>query len=114
MADIVTNVLLPGGGVVVGGVITFLCSWFFYLRAAGQLKSETARLGTLTTVVLHAMEQAELAELDRDEFGRITGLSLKGWASLEGGGSLSASATVVQGRHPPVGTPDQSVGNENA
>ncbi len=97
-----------------GGVITLLCSWLFYAKAARGLKSETAELRRLTTLVLRSMEEAELAELNRDESGRITGLILKGRASLKGRGSLTSSGTVVQSREPSVGTPDQRIGNQNA
>jgi len=82
MADVVTSVLVPGGSVVVGGVITFLCSWVFYSRAAIQLRSETTELRRLTTLVLRAMEEGGLAELNKDENGGIPGLILKGRASL--------------------------------
>jgi hypothetical protein len=86
MTDVVTSVLLPGMGVVLGGVITFLCSWYFYSKAATQLKSETVELRRLTTLVLRSIEEGGLAELNRDESGRITGLILKGRASLRGAG----------------------------
>ena len=118
MADIVTKVPLPEGsvvvGVVVGGVITLLCSWLFYLKAAKGLKSEAAEVRRLTTLVLRGMEEAGLAELNQDKSGKITGLVLKDGASLKGRGSASARATVVERGQPSVGAPDQSIGNQNA
>jgi len=100
MADVVTSVLLPGGSVVAGGVITLLCSWFFYWKAAKELTSETAELRRLTTLVLRGVEEGGLAELNRDESGRITGLILKGRASLRGRASMSARGMVVRGQQP--------------
>ena len=118
MPDIVSNVPLPEGsvvvGVVVGGVITLLCSWLFYLKAAKGLKSETAELRRLIALVLRSMEEAGLAELNRDESGTMIGLILKGRGSLKGRASASARATVVERRQPSVGAPDQSIGNQNA
>jgi hypothetical protein len=110
MADVVTSALWPVGGMVVGGVIT----WFCYAKAAIQLRSETAELRRLTTFVLRGMEEGGLAELNRDESGRITGLVLKGRASLRGAAAVSARGMVVRGRQPRVGTLGQSAGNENA
>jgi len=85
MADVVTSVLLYVGSVVGGGVITIFCSWVVYAKAATQLKTEAAELRRLATLVLRGMEEAGLAELNRDESGRITGLILKGRASLKAG-----------------------------
>ena len=85
MGDIITIAVSSAVGTLAGGLITFLCSRHFYLKAAKGLEREAVELRRLTTLVLRGMEESGLAELNRDESGRITGLILKGGASLRRG-----------------------------
>lgn len=88
----------------VGGVITLIVAWIFYVIAAKDLRSEAAQLRKLTTLVLRALEEDGVAEFSRDESGKIIGLVIKVSASLRGTGAMKASVDVIPRQ--PLSGPD--------
>ncbi len=60
--------------VALGGVITFVVAWWFYMRAARQLSTEAARLRRLTVLMLRGMEETGLVRFSRDTSGEFSGL----------------------------------------
>ena len=81
-------------GIVVGGIITYLVSRHYYVRAARSLEQETDRLHRHTTLILRGLEEAELVEYRRDEQGEIERVIIKARASMGSSSSVSARATV--------------------
>src|SRR5215203_993650 len=75
-------------GIVVGGAITALFSWYFYQRAARELLEETSHLK-------RAMEQGGTVRFERDENGNLTRviIDIDGAASGAAGGA-AADLTV--------------------
>jgi hypothetical protein len=80
--------------ILIGGTITFLASWIFYVRAARDLRQETARLQRHTTLILRGLEEAGLVEYNRDEQGEITGIVIKLSGVVGGVGGMSGTLTV--------------------
>jgi hypothetical protein len=60
-------------GILVGGVITWFASWYFYVRSAKDLEQEAAGLRRVSNMLLVSMEHAGWIRLNRDNAGRITG-----------------------------------------
>ncbi len=68
-------------GIVVGGVITFLVSRYYYQRAseelraeAERLRQESERLHDITLRMLQTISGGGQVEVNRDEEGRPTGV----------------------------------------
>ncbi len=80
---------------IIGALITGLVSWFFYARAAKQLKEETKEVRRLTTMVLQAMEIAGLVKLSRDAYGNITGIVVNISGHATGTASVSGELTLT-------------------
>jgi len=79
-------------GVLLGGVITFLVSWWFYVRAASELRQEADRLRDQVDIILRGLEDAELFKLNRDPAtGKITGIRFEGKLS----GSLRPTGSLT-------------------
>lgn len=55
-------------GVAAGGLITWLCSWWYYKRAGDQLRDEAADLRGLSLILIGALENRGV-EVRRDERG---------------------------------------------
>ena len=67
------NIGLSIGAVILGGVITFICSRFYYIGATGDLNKETAELRRLNKLMLLGMEHAGWVTLNKDNQGNILG-----------------------------------------
>ncbi len=61
-------------GVIIGGIITWITSRYYYQRSGKELKEEAGKIRSLNTMILESLEQAGLAEIARDESGKIIGL----------------------------------------
>ena len=97
-------------GIVAGGLITAGVGWYFYKRAGDelrreslQLREETGRIRHLTNLVLRALEDAGIAQLNRDPEGNPIGLVLLGEAQLTGTGWVDGDGEV-EGGDPPERT----------
>jgi hypothetical protein len=80
--------------ILIGGTITFVASGIFYVRAARDLRQETARLRQHTTLILRGLEEAGLVEYNRDEQGEIVGMVIKISAAAGGAGGMTGTLTV--------------------
>jgi uncharacterized membrane protein YciS (DUF1049 family) len=87
MKESEVSLLLTVLSMIIGAAITWLVARHYYIRAGKELKQESAELRRLTTLVLHSMEDTNLAELNRDSSGRIIGLVLKSGIMLAGSSS---------------------------
>jgi hypothetical protein len=58
---------------VVGGVITFLVSRYYYKKASEELVKEANELRRLNNLMLRGMDYAGWIELQRDKEGNIIG-----------------------------------------
>jgi len=96
LSDLVSMLIGALIGALVGGAITWFVSRYHYVRAAKELSQEAAKLRRLSTMVLRSLENAGLAELNRDASGEIIGLVLRSGAQLTATASLSAKAEVVR------------------
>jgi hypothetical protein len=122
MSESEMNLIITLGSTVlaliVGAVITWLVARHYYIQAGKELAEETSELRHLTTLVLRGMENADLAELNRDLSGKITGLILKSTATLSATASLSGKAEVIRagsGDHAEAKTDDRvGLVNEDA
>jgi len=69
---------VPGvDGVLLGGLITWAASWYYYRRAGQELTAETAKIRRLNVLMLLGMEHAGWIELSRDHAREITGFHLR-------------------------------------
>lgn len=67
-------VILTGLSVILGGLITWVASKYYYLRSGKELKEEAEKIRLLNKMILESLEQSGLAEIARDKFGNIVGL----------------------------------------
>lgn len=74
----------------IGGVITWLVARHYYKKAGDELREEARRLREQTQLILTALEQAGLVELQRDVDNMIVGF--KAWKIRGAGGIESAEA----------------------
>src|SRR5882724_855947 len=79
-------------GLISGLVTGTLTCWYFYWRSGKDLKQEAENLRQLNILIIHALVQARLAEVNFDSKGKPIGLVYR---LPEGAtsGSISGSAT---------------------
>lgn len=71
-ASFVMNIL----GVILGGLITFFCSKFYYKKAGKELKEAAADLHRQNFLILRGLQHAGLVTLNEDPQGNIIGFKL--------------------------------------
>ena len=60
--------------VFVGAVVTWIVTWFYYKKAADDLRSDAKELRKLSSMMLTAMEgQGWASSLERDKDHNVTG-----------------------------------------
>ena len=81
---------------VVGGLITVAVAWVCFYAGSRQLRKHVNQLTKLINIILRSLENAGLAELNRDEEGNIVGLviHLELKENLKAKGTLTAKAMV--------------------
>ncbi|HJS83172.1 MAG TPA: hypothetical protein VJ742_10105 [Nitrososphaera sp.] len=67
------NLLSTAGGVLLGCLMSWYASRFYYKKSSDELVKEAARLRHLSTIMLSVMENAGLAKLNRAKSGEIVG-----------------------------------------
>jgi hypothetical protein len=82
--------------VAVGGLITFVASRHYYMKASKDLDQAAARLQTLTTLIIRGMEDAGLATFNRDQAGNPIGLVIKVSARSGATASDRGDASVIR------------------
>lgn len=63
--------------VLVGAAVTWFAAWWYYRRAGEELREEARDLQRLTTLVLHALHNAGIADVNWTEDGRVRGINIK-------------------------------------
>jgi len=83
---------------MLGGLITFLVSRYYYKRASEELKRETESLHKNTILILRGLKENGIIDYTEDEYGNPKGLIVK--MKLSMGGSVSTSATASKKSKP--------------
>ncbi|MFZ0928903.1 MAG: hypothetical protein WAN11_09900 [Syntrophobacteraceae bacterium] len=90
-------------GVIIGGLITLLVSWFYYVKASQDLtraskdllqvneslKEETTRIIRMNEIGLGILEEKGYVKLNRDAQGKIVGRVIELKANIHGTSSTS-------------------------
>jgi prepilin signal peptidase PulO-like enzyme (type II secretory pathway) len=97
-------VIVPGGrfppglsnavGILAGAIIGYLISSYFSRKASSELQAEAHKL----SLIMRALERADVVEFTRDEHGKEVGVVVKVQASVTASSSVSASAQVERGK----------------
>lgn len=88
------NLLISVIAVLVGAAITWYFSRRYYKKAGADLVKEASELRHLSTIMLNAMEDAELVKLNRDEAGGILGRVVEMRAVFEGHSKMMGELDV--------------------
>ena len=80
-------------GLIIGALITWLCSRYYYKRAGDELRVEADRIRKLSNLIGHALEQRGPVEFKRDDNGEITSIYVK--LACTGGGKSGGTATLT-------------------
>jgi hypothetical protein len=92
-----TNVVIALLSILVGGVITWLVSRFYYVRASKDLAKEAEKLRALTELMLRGMESAGWVKYNRDARGEPTGIIFEKSGGVTSHPSGSGTDTVIRG-----------------
>ena len=63
-------------GIAIGAIITWFVAERYYRRAGDDLKKAASELKDLNILILRALENAELVQLNKDENGKPIGLNI--------------------------------------
>lgn len=98
------NLLASGAGVLIGALITWVASRYYYVRSgrdlrseAASLRAETSKLHALATNLCRALEEKGLAEFAKDADGTITGIVIHLSGTIAGHAEAHGELTVVPG-----------------
>lgn len=83
-------------GTIMGAIVTWALAYCYYMKAAQGLRSETQKIRKLITLVLRAMQDSDLAEVNSDEHGEIRGLNFKLKGIISAKSSVTGSASVTK------------------
>ena len=62
-------------GVILGGVITWGVSWYFYKKAGDELNVEAKQLKLTSDLIMYKLQYPDTpTQIKRDEKGNVTGL----------------------------------------
>ena len=90
-----TNLLLTGSAVVIGGIITWVFAWWYYVRAGRELKAESAALRKTASLALKAFEEVGI-RFNKDENGDFIGIVRDASCSIEVALRLQPEAETKQ------------------
>jgi len=70
-------------GVLLGGIITWFASRYYYLKAGQELLEESKKLKQTSDLILYKLQYPDAkTELKRNERGEVTGLIVSAEASM--------------------------------
>jgi archaellum component FlaG (FlaF/FlaG flagellin family) len=73
----VGTLIMEAVGVLLGAAIAWALSWYYYKRAADDLRKEAKRLHMALSAVVYKMEHPDaVVEATRDADGAVTGLKV--------------------------------------
>ena len=78
-----------------GIAATWFFAWWFYLRSGEQLRQEAEELRRITTLILHALHHAGLADVKWDPNGKAIGINITLQAGTPGVRLEAPHATIV-------------------
>jgi hypothetical protein len=87
------NVLISLTTSVIGGLIT---GGVFYWFSGRQLRGEANRLRELNSMILRAMEVANLVQVNRDSHGNPIGFILTASGGIVGSSGVKGNLTVMK------------------
>jgi hypothetical protein len=84
-------------GVLLGGLLTWGCSWWYYKRAGDELQHEARALHTALSAMANALTQQKDARLEfvRNADDRLTGLKVSAEAHITGVAAVGALGNVT-------------------
>ena len=88
------NILTNFIAVLLGGLVTWYFSRSYYRKAGADLVNEAAKLRHLSSIMLHAMEDAGLVKLIRDEMGEIVGRKVEASVIFEGSSTMTGDLQI--------------------
>lgn len=80
--------------VLIGALITWGVTLYYYKRAAEDLSHEAQKLREMTALMLRGMEEAGWAEFSKDNRGRPQGLVIHASAQMTSSSGITADAEV--------------------
>jgi hypothetical protein len=89
-SSMITNL----AGILIGALITWGVAHVYYKKAGDELKNEAKKLREMNTLMLHALENAGIAEFNRDSEQNVTGLVIKLSGSAKSTSSASGELSV--------------------
>ncbi len=91
------NVVIALLSILVGGVITWLVSRFYYVRASRDLAKEADKLRALTELMLRGMESTNRVKYNRDPQGEPIGIIFEESGGVISHPSGSGTDTMIRG-----------------
>ncbi len=89
---------------IIGALVTWLCSRYYYKRAGDELRIEADRIRRLSTFICDALEQAGLTAFKRNKEGEIAAqyveLRATGRIKLGGTGTLTVDKRAEDSETP--------------
>jgi hypothetical protein len=80
--------------ILVGALVTFIAARFYYQKASKDLFNEAMELRRLNGLILRAMEEAGLCELNTDEDGNVRGLKISLSGHIQASSSMRVKPSV--------------------
>ena len=81
-------------GILIGALITWGVTHVYYKKAGDELKNEAKKLREMNTLMSRALENASIAEFNRDSEQNPTGLVIKLSGSVKSTSSALGELTV--------------------
>jgi hypothetical protein len=94
MNNLLLTIITTLISVLVGGLITWRVSYTYYKKSADELKIEANKLRKHNTLMLHALENAGLAEFTKDSEGDYTALVIKLSGAVKSSSKVTGELTV--------------------
>lgn len=91
MEEMLKNPYLPLLSLLAGGVLTWLCSRYYYKKSGDELKAESDKLRKATNLIIYCLAHRDAKVTPQyDAEGNVVSLAVDMSAKLEGKGNLSA------------------------
>jgi hypothetical protein len=91
------NVVIALLSILIGGVITWLVSRFYYVRASKDLAKEAEKLRALTELMLRGMESTDRVKYNHDPQGEPIGIIFEESGGVTSYPSGSGTDAVIRG-----------------
>ena len=95
--DFLTTIFIALLSTLVGGLITWFVSRFYYVQASKDLSKEANDLRQLTELMLRGMEEAGWVEYKRDDEGNTLGMVFRKSIRETAHATDKVEATLIPG-----------------